>query len=186
MLPAWSACLWVRITWPTWPQSSPPAVMAWWIAPSLPATPVSTMTASPARTRTYAETKPRFARCHVTPPAADEGGAPAEPPDAPADPADEPPPAADAPAVDADGPPELSAVGPQPATLSTASAMVPRLAWTRNERRLRSIAYVIVGRWYDGRPTPDPPHARTRGPVPLATRRRRPYDATTLRSHVRG
>jgi hypothetical protein len=41
--------------------------------------PVSTIAASPPLTSTYAETKPRFARCQVTPPVADEGGELADP-----------------------------------------------------------------------------------------------------------
>src|SRR4029079_7294340 len=100
--------------------------------------------------RTYADTKPRLARCHVTAPPAEDGGVP-----------DDPPPGGDPPAPNdalhlSDITAQLSAVGPPPATPRIASATVPRLAWTRNERRLMSIGNVMVERWYDGGHGADP------------------------------
>src|SRR5688572_24708840 len=67
-------------------------------------------------------------------------------------------------------PAEAPADGPQPATLRTARAMVPRLAWIRNERRVRSIVCSIVGRWYDG-------VAKVGSQSPVAPISARPYDA---------
>src|SRR6478609_7516077 len=69
MLPAWSGCLWVRITCATDDQVRPSPSRLDSMAPSLPATPVSTMAASPPRTSTYADTNPRLTRSQASAPA---------------------------------------------------------------------------------------------------------------------
>ena len=66
MLPMWSGCRCVRMTWPTSSQPSPMADRPASICGALPATPVSTTAASPLRASTYADTNPRDTRLQVT------------------------------------------------------------------------------------------------------------------------
>src|SRR6188768_1790170 len=78
-LPAWSPCLWVRITCPTaaHPSDSEPSAAS--MASALFSTPVSTRAASPPRTRRYADTNPRFTRLQVSaPPVAADADADAD------------------------------------------------------------------------------------------------------------
>src|SRR5688572_9746241 len=124
---------------------------------SLPAVPVSTTAASPARARTYADTNPRFTRSQVipTPGAAGDPAGGASEPGGSAEPddglGDAPP---DAAADRGLAPPlGLDAAGAQPAIPTTASATVPRPSSARKRRREKLIGALITDRWYETPPS---------------------------------
>src|SRR5829696_4356314 len=150
-LPAWSPCLWVRMTWPTADQSSPIPASPAWISSSLPATPVSTMAASPPRTKMYADTKPRLTLVQSAPPAAPDRGGLEAPATAEAEgPAPPPGPVLDPALAAAATDPLLDPLGAHPAIPRTAIAAAPRPRSARKTRRVSITRAMSVDGTADG------------------------------------